>query len=96
MVPGAKRLSAQGSALSAFTVAEIAWLVSMSHILRPSTMAIRQPLRPPGPTMSIMLVDTQDISIKRLTFDLQVELLQRISTIESRLAELSGQPNRNE
>jgi hypothetical protein len=31
-----------------------------------------------------------------LTHVFQVELLQRISTIESRLAELSGQPSRNE
>jgi hypothetical protein len=31
-----------------------------------------------------------------LTHELQVELLQRISTIESRLAELSGQTSQNE
>jgi hypothetical protein len=31
-----------------------------------------------------------------LTHEFQVELLQRISTIESRLAELSGQTSRNE
>lgn len=32
----------------------------------------------------------------RLTYAFQAELLQRISTIESRLAELSGRTNRNE
>lgn len=60
-IPGAKRPSAQGSAQSAFIVAAIAWLVSMSHILRPSTMAFGQPLCPPWPTISIMLVDAQDM-----------------------------------
>jgi hypothetical protein len=48
-------------------------------------------------TISIMSVEQeQPYVIKKLTHEFQVELLQRISTIESRLAELSGQGNRNE